>query len=253
MQAGYDGLVEAGRSPNTAKNILKTVAAVFAYENLPVNPCDAVIRQRETVMRTKEVFTDAEVAALRRAAERVEHGDEWQTMILLAQCTGAREDDCSKMGRANLAVKQGLQVLGYRQGKLIGKGGKAFVEVPVVEPLAGHLRGLLSRLTGNLFCPHLALLPTGGRGGLSERFAEIMRLAGVKFTVVCAAGKAGRDWKSKGFHSFRHTLPSQLANAGVPERVAMAIVGHNSNQVHRIYTHIDAQTKARALEKAGLK
>jgi integrase len=43
------------------------------------------------------------------------------------------------------------------------------------------------------------------------------------------------------FHSLRHTATSLLKNAGVPEAVAMDIIGH--------YTHIETKAKRAALQK----
>jgi integrase len=41
------------------------------------------------------------------------------------------------------------------------------------------------------------------------------------------------------FRGLRHTLTSMLKNAGVSSSVAEDIVGHDSSEMNRIYTHID--------------
>jgi hypothetical protein len=47
---------------------------------------------------------------------------------------------------------------------------------------------------------------------------------------------AARDVWSLGFHSFRRTNISMLANAGVSEERRMAITAHASRDVHKGYT-----------------
>jgi integrase len=60
----------------------------------------------------------------------------------------------------------------------------------------------------------------------------------------------GREGKRTGldlsFHSLRHTAVSLLKDAGVPDAVVMALVGHESSAMSMRYTHvgIDALTKA---------
>lgn len=51
------------------------------------------------------------------------------------------------------------------------------------------------------------------------------------------------------FHSLRHTATSLLKSAGVPEAVAMDIVGHESEAICRHYTHVDNKAKRSALNK----
>jgi integrase len=39
------------------------------------------------------------------------------------------------------------------------------------------------------------------------------------------------------FHSLRHTAVSLLKDAGVPDAVVMALVGHESTAISQRYTH----------------
>jgi integrase len=43
------------------------------------------------------------------------------------------------------------------------------------------------------------------------------------------------------FHMFRHTLATRLAEDGVDKRVTMELLNHEDENVHRAYTHVDAQ------------
>jgi integrase len=49
------------------------------------------------------------------------------------------------------------------------------------------------------------------------------------------------------FHSLRHNTTSWLKRAGVPESVVRNIIGHESAQVSREYTHMDDETKRKAI------
>ena len=51
-----------------------------------------------------------------------------------------------------------------------------------------------------------------------------------------------------GFHSFRHTAISELANAGVAKERRMKLSGHKSN-VHERYTHHELETLRGDVEK----
>ena len=57
----------------------------------------------------------------------------------------------------------------------------------------------------------------------------------------------GRQFKTLGFHSLRHTFVSELANADIPADVRRQISGHNDEKIHERYTHLDLDTKRRAL------
>jgi integrase len=50
-------------------------------------------------------------------------------------------------------------------------------------------------------------------------------------------------------YGLRHTATSMLKNAGVPEAVAMDIIGHDSEVISRHYTHIESKAKRAALRK----
>jgi integrase len=63
---------------------------------------------------------------------------------------------------------------------------------------------------------------------------------------VSKSGK-GRQFKTLGFHSLRHTFVSELANADVPADVRRQISGHNEEKIHERYTHLDMDSKRRVL------
>jgi integrase len=72
--------------------------------------------------------------------------------------------------------------------------------------------------------------------------------AAIHARLRSAKGK-GRQFKTLGFHSLRHTFVSELANADVPADVRRQISGHSDEKIHERYTHLDMQSKERALAK----
>jgi integrase len=60
----------------------------------------------------------------------------------------------------------------------------------------------------------------------------------------------GRDGKRQrnelSFHCLRHTAVTLLKEAGVPQAVTMALIGHDSPEISQHYTHVGDE----ALKKA---
>jgi integrase len=48
------------------------------------------------------------------------------------------------------------------------------------------------------------------------------------------------------FHSLRHSATSFLHEAGIPAAVAQAFVGHDSEAIHALYTHVGAESLQKA-------
>ena len=48
------------------------------------------------------------------------------------------------------------------------------------------------------------------------------------------------------FHSLRHTAVSLLKDAGIPDAVVMALVGHESAAMSHRYTHVGKDALAKA-------
>lgn len=81
-------------------------------------------------------------------------------------------------------------------------------------------------------------------------FARIMERAKVRGEVARErSGEAGRTVNSLSFHSFRHTLTSIMANAGVPVEVRQKFTGHASAEMNQHYTHHEIATLRAAIEK----
>lgn len=90
---------------------------------------------------------------------------------------------------------------------------------------------------------------------LSQSFHALLVSAGLATARPTSHKKQGegrsapRKQNELTFHSLRHTATSMLKNAGVSEAVARDIIGHDSAEVSRMYTHIDEPTKKKAINK----
>lgn len=60
-------------------------------------------------------------------------------------------------------------------------------------------------------------------------------------------GAGVRRYVAAGFHSLRHSAVSLMREAGAAQSISQAIVGHNSPEVHQLYTHADEDALRRAV------
>lgn len=96
--------------------------------------------------------------------------------------------------------------------------------------------GLTARLAAELRArweaadrPVLAVKIFGGIAGFKRSWRTACRLAGVT---------------GLRFHDLRHGFATDLLEAGVNERLAMKLTGHSSEDIHAIYTNLDARLAA---------
>ena len=61
-----------------------------------------------------------------------------------------------------------------------------------------------------------------------------------------------RDWFKVGFHTYRHSFASNLAAAGVDQRVIDEFMGHQTESMRRRYRHLFPQARRSAIESFSL-
>ena len=246
-------------SASTANGLLKVLRVAFAPAE-----ADGVISKNEARL-VKKLKADEDAAARRAFTlpelKRVlaQASDEWRSMVLFGFYTGARLGDLALLTWQNVDLQTQTLHLVMRK-----TGGS------VVIPLAEHV---LSLPAGNdpkqPLHPHAYDVMTrthqrtegagprvGNVGRLSNEFHDILEAAG----LVKARDYEGKDAKHKGkatrretgemgFHCLRHTAVSLLKNAGVSDAVARDLVGHESAEINRHYTHIADEPKRAAVNK----
>jgi integrase len=238
-----DALLGEGRSTRTVnfvvRKVLKRSFAVAVNEGiLNRNPIAAVRHLREEKAE-KGVFNPEQVIKLLSVADL-----EWRGMILAGYFTGARLANLARLKWENVSLAE--RSLTFVQEKTDAK-----IRIPIHPELFDYMESLAAPTDkAQPLFPSLYDLAGTGRKGLSMRFQTIMREAGIDpGTARERPGKRGVRMSRLSFHSFRHSLISNLANAGVPAEVRKLISGHADDRSHEGYTHTQLETVRRSLER----
>ena len=238
-----DARILDGLNPSTTNDQVKIIRMAFTSARkqgfIAHNPAEAVEMLPEDTDPARQPFSVEQVQAILRAAE----GD-WRGAIMLAVYTGARLQDVANMRWESVDLQN--KWIAFKVGKT-----KQRLKLPMHDALHDFLLELPAPDSGKAFLfPSLAGKGTGGKSGLSMAFARIMNRAHVRGEVVRERqGEKGRSVNSLSFHSFRHTLTSIMANAGVPVEVRQKFTGHASADMNQHYTHHEISTLRAAVEK----
>jgi integrase len=221
-----NSIIAASKTARTANLSVKVVSAAFnaavRQHFIESNPATAL---ESLPIETEEraTFTPAQVSKLLRAAE----GD-WKGAILLGYYTGARLGDVANMRWSTIDLDQRL--IRFTPSKT-----KKLVTIPLHPDLKRELFRKPGIGKAFLF-PSLAGKGTGGKHGLSGRFAAIMEKAGIEGKIIRHA-EGGRATSNLSFHSLRHSFNSAMANAGVSQEIRQKLTGHASADMNARYTH----------------
>jgi integrase len=190
---------------------------------------------------TRKAFSVEQIQSLMRACERFKgkKGVDWKGAVGVAFYLGARLSDVANLKTGDLLLEAEKPALSYLEKKKPGAD-------KVTKILPHHLHEYLLSLPSSddpetpLF-PHLVGRKTGGAHGLSREFVELMEAAGIERRAVrigkSEGGKAARTIYDLSEHSLRHSTATQYAEAGVPEDIRQHLIGHESKEVNRGYTH----------------
>ena len=245
------------------KDIVGMLRAAVREGLLLASPATGIEALPEDDSVSRVPFTLAEVGKLVQAAGRPDwqkaifrssRGDEeseqmavdWQGLILTGFYTGMRLGDAANIDGTSRALPH--RVFRIIPAKTSRK--KKRLEIPMHPRLINFFEELdasRGKPSGAVF-PSLCGRAVSGNVGLSQMFNAIMEAAGVDPMEV-VTGDRKRRVRLRGYHSLRHTLTSNLANADVPEEIRRRITGHETREAHQIYTHTETATLARALEK----
>jgi integrase len=211
-------------------------------EVLTTNPAEFVeaVRSRNSAS-PRRAFSLAELRALLTLAD-----PEWQSMILFGLYSGQRLSDIAALTWANVDLEKAELRLTTR------KTGKRLL-LPLAGPLLRHLETLPSSDDAHtpLHPRAFRVMAAQGRSGtLSNQFSDLLADAGLRQRRGHESrGKgrgAGRVASELGFHCLRKTATTLLHEAGVPPAVVMALIGHDSAEVHDVYIAIGKEALAKA-------
>jgi integrase len=209
------------------------------------NPAEEVkVLSKKDVEQVRRPFTLPELKRLLDLAD-----DEWKGMILFGFYTGQRLQDIA------LANWQSIDLVKKKWSFVTIKTNQR-KSLPLAEPLIKHLM-----TSGDLDNPKKPVFPriaasidkTGRVGQVSNEFHDLLVAAGLlaaRSKQSTGKGRGARRQQNElSFHCLRHTNNSLLKQAGVPESVVMAFVGHDTPEVSALYTHVDEESLADAATK----
>ena len=231
----------------TANLYLKIVKMVFRSARLKgylwQDPAEGIktVKNRETFLRRP--FSIDELRTILAVAN-----PEWQSLIRFGLYTGQRLSDLAALTWSQIDLERDEIRLTTR------KTDKTLL-IPIAAPLREHLLGGSTPdddPRGPVHPKAFALVNAqkGRVSAVSNQFTEILVAAGLREARNHQGRGIGRDGRRTGldtsFHSLRHTAVSLLKDAGIPDAVVMALVGHESAAVSQRYTHVGKESLAKA-------
>jgi len=244
---GYRDALAKRLSANTANQGVKLLRVILEdarrEQQIAENPAkDCGRLKKDTTSTTRRPFTIDELKNVLAVAD-----EEWRSMILCGIYTGQRLADIARLTWANIDLV--AEEIHFRTGKTSRP-----VRIPMTAPLLQLFENRASN--DNPRAPiheRAAKLAAINSSTLSRQFGELLADAGLvsRPTNHDAEGKgrrARRQLSELSFHSLRHTATSMMKNAGISPAVVQDIIGHDSAEMNTHYTHIDHETKRKALE-----
>ena len=90
----------------------------------------------------------------------------------------------------------------------------------------------------------------GKAGHLSNQFADLLADAGLREKKPHRKSANRRTEHSSlrvlSFHCLHHTAVTIMKEAGIPAAVVMELIGHDSEQMSSVYTHVGAEAMQKA-------
>jgi integrase len=200
---------------------------------IEADPCEFVpMLRRQANAPERRPFSIEELKRVLAACD-----DEWRSLVTFAIYSGQRLADLASLRWSSIdLLRNELTIVTRKTGKR--------VVVPMSEPLREHVLALPGADSGEVpVHPHAyAILARDGRvRALSTEFATILEKAGLRPKRSHSARGNGRDGLRESldlsFHALRHTAVSFLRDANVPEAAVMELIGHDSVEISRHYTH----------------
>jgi len=245
---GFRDSLSAKLAPGTANLALRVVKQLFTCARrdgfLEDDPCEFVrqLKRRRGDGLERRPFTLEELRAILAVAN-----PEWRSLIMFGVFTGQRLGDLC-------ALKWSQVDLMRNEITLTSRKTNRRILIPLSEQLREHVLSLPGADSGedHIHPYDASLLERDGRvKALSRGFAILLKRAGVRTKQAHIKQGNGRDGarESRGisFHCLRHTAVTLLKEAGVPQAVVQELIGHASEAVNALYTHVGGE----ALQRAG--
>lgn len=175
---------------------------------------------------------------------------EWPDMIRVCLYTGGqRLGDIATLRWEQVNLDGGLIAMTSQKTK-------RRMNKPIIRPLKEILEER-ERYSINEFVFPLAAMKHAQGGGKSSKLS--LEFTGLlkKHGIISAGERKGKGDKrvlsEKSFHSLRATAVTILRLAGVPADLCRFIVGHDSEEIERVYFRPDSQDVVHAIEEISSK
>ncbi|MGF6199809.1 tyrosine-type recombinase/integrase [Pseudomonas laurylsulfatiphila] len=173
----------------------------------------------ETAGKEREIYTRADTLKLQQAA--LDNGDKpLADLIALGWYTGARIEELCLLHKESVITVDGIKCFDFPKSK--SKASKRVV--PIHPSLLLTIDRLSKDSTDTFLIPAESADKYGKRShAISKAFGRLRTAAGFSKLHV--------------FHSFRHTVVTELIRADVPDALAKELVGHETGSVtHDVYS-----------------
>lgn len=243
---GWRASLAATRAGSTVNKMMKLARGAFtsAYRlGLVRENVFAKVDYVKEDRATRRAFTLDELKKVLEVAS-----DDWRGATLFGVYTGQRLQDVCRLSWAQVNLEREEITFTPR------KTGKTRT-IPIAGPLMAYLMKL--EASDNPRAPIFPSLHELATTSLSHQFNDLLFLAGLKAKTSHRKKeeKKGKNSEEKrraasglSFHCLRHTATSLLKNAGASDVIAREIIGHDSEAVSRIYTHIETKSMKKALD-----
>jgi integrase len=236
----------ANWSAGTAKTSLKTLRACLSsavqLRIIAMNPA-SFVQLPKLGESIKRPFATDELRAIFKVAV-----GEWRGICLAALLTGQRLGTIAWWKVRNLDLER--KIISFYPNKT----AKKLRELPIPQILFDWFMDNVSADD-----PEADVFPNAASaertGHLSNQFHELLVKAGLRTKRTHAGQGKGRSCRRNvaeiSFHSFRHTATTGFKAIGTSNAKAMEAIGHESEAVSRVYTHLDAEDLRLDFDKLG--
>ena len=236
-------------APKTVNHEVKFLRMIFRAARRDALVGDDPAEFVDTIRKGKAIvrrpFTIPELKAVLSVAD-----DEWRSMVLFGLYSGQRLGDIAALTWQNIHLNQG-------EIRLVTRKTHRTLILPIAAPLRRHIEALPTSddPVAPLHPKAFAIVSRQGKSGhLSNQFADLLAEAGLREKKPHrkngnnAAPSNSNGIGALSFHCLRHTAVTMMKEAGIPAAVVMELIGHDSEQMSNIYTHVGAEAMQEAAD-----
>lgn len=233
----------SARAYNVRRIVLAIVFRAFFDSG---NPFEAIQKKTES-SECKQPFTMSQLAAIWKKLEDADYymlnKDEMKDLYVLALHTGLRCIDCCLLLWSSVDLVKNIITVTPKKTR---HSSRKTVTIPIAAPLLAVLQKRVVSRTSDYVFPQVAERYRQNRFGISSDTQRLLEASGIA-TQAESDTQRKRPITLYGFHSFRHTTATMLANSGISPLVIKDILGHTTIGMTSHYSHISLDSKREAI------